>query len=135
METNRAHHLEYKLLRGDFEECLILSTMIIYSPCGMHFEFIYQNLHYKHKMKIKRAYHLRYRLSSGIKNDFILKFSHNLKCVFKARPKPIMIKKTEIYKEKNGKLNLIILRKKIIKERIFAFADFCIFEPYVNISL
>ena len=76
---------------GDFGECSIHGTMIIYILCVLHFLFISQNLHYKHNMKIKRAYHLWHRLLNGIKNGFILKFS--IVCYFffsKARHKQFL---------------------------------------------
>ena len=48
----------------------------VYLMCVLHFYFIIQNLHYKHKTKTKKTHHLWYRLLSDTKNDIILQFSH-----------------------------------------------------------
>ena len=43
--------------------------------CLLHPLIYTPNLHYKHRVGMKRAHHMGYTLLNGIKNDFILKFS------------------------------------------------------------
>ena len=36
-KKNNAYFLEIWIKNGNFEECLVLGTMIIYAPCILHF--------------------------------------------------------------------------------------------------
>ena len=60
--------------KKNFEKCLSSGKLIIYALCVLHFLFMLQISHYKHRLKIKRPHHLIYKLLNGTKNDIISLF-------------------------------------------------------------
>ena len=55
----------------------LFDTMIIYTSCVLYFEFIFQILHYKHRVKTKKVYYLGHKLLINTKNGSVLQFPQN----------------------------------------------------------